>query len=410
LSGFCVKKTFLFSIFLFSGVLLYAEQSVEAVQSFEKIEILQRISWPPEQDALKYELVIEKKDETSSEGAFIPVADISTEETSVEISLEAGEYRYRVIVYDLLRRQRPVPEWSRLIVLEALRPEISAVEPPSVSLTDNLADLTLNLKGNNFTENAEVYFLYVDGGTDTDGKPVAVGNDDFRPAGDGKSARLNLKDLPLKKGLYDIVIKNPGGMYATWRNFKITDGAENTTMPRNQKPPVFEAIGAVGYALMIPVSGQFNEFVKNTAFPAGVMARLGGKTMEKSFGAFGLEAGTYWHYIIASNDAPVKSGYIFNILLDLLYQKKLFNQKAAFNARLGGGLAHFYGFKFKSVPFVKLTGNNTVVPMFGSSLSGSYFFYKKSFFDLGAEYVCIFPDDEPPLSYIRCVFCIGFEF
>jgi hypothetical protein len=404
------KKVFFFSVFLLTAGTLYTQQAERVIQFFEKNDILQRISWPPEDDVLKYQLVIEKKDETASTETFTQSVDITTEETSVELSLEAGEYRYRVIVYDLLRRRRPLPDWSRLKVLEALQPEISAVNPPSIDINDNIANITLNFKGHNFTYSAEVSFLYVGGGAERLGEVVSAGEDNYRPSPDGNNAALNLDGIPLTEGAYDIVIKNPGGLSAVWRNFIVTNGAD-PSLSKSPKYTLFEMITSVGYPILFPISGRFNELLGNSMFPAGVTARLGGKMREKRFGAFGLEAAAYWHYMTASKDTPLESGYFFTALLNLLYQKKIFKQKAAVNARLAGGFSYFYDIKFnENSSFNKLTGNDTIVPTLVFSLSCSWFFYKDTFADFAVEYVSVFPYDEIAVSYVRPLICIGFQF
>jgi hypothetical protein len=404
------KKVFFFSIFLFAAGTAYAQQSEQTIEFFEKSDILQRISWPPEEDVLKYQLVIEKKDETGPADSFTQVVDISTEETSVELSLAAGEYRYRVIVYDLLRRRRPVPEWSRLKVLEALQPEISAVNPQSIDVNDDTANITLNFEGNNLTENAEVFFLHVGGGTKTPGEAVLAGKDNYLPSGDGKSARLKLNGIPLTEGIYDIVIKNPGGLSAAWRNFMVTNGTENP-LPEARKHPLFEMLVSAGYAALFPVSGSLNELFDSSVFPAGLTVRLGGKTYEKRLGALGLESAVYWHYMSAAKDAPLESGYFFSIMLDLLYQKKIIQQKAALNARLGGGFSYFYGIKSnENLSSGRITGNDTIVPALVFSLSCSWFFHKYTFLDFAVEYTAVFPYGETVLSYVRPLVSIGLQF
>jgi hypothetical protein len=400
------KKIFFFSISLFTAGVAYSQQPEQVIQFFEKTDILQRISWPPEDDVLKYQLVIEKKNDPASTDAFTQVVDITTEETSIELSLEAGEYRYRVIVYDLLRRRRPVPDWSRLKVLEALQPEISAVNPIAIDINDDIASITLNFEGYNFTRDAEVSFLHIDGGMEISVGLILVDKNNYLPSPDGKNASIKLNGISLAEGIYDIIIKNPGGLSTAWRNFMVTNNAENTKSPKHT---LFEMVTSTGYAVLFPVSGRFNELLGNSIFPAGIAARLGGKIREKRFGAFGLEAAAYWHYMITSKNTPLESGYFFSILLGLLYQKKLFNQKAALNARFSGGFSCFYDIKFnENSSFNKLTGNDTIVPTLVFSVSCSWFFRKYTFVDFAVEYVSIFPIDE--ITDIRSLACIGFQF
>ncbi|MDR2257601.1 MAG: hypothetical protein LBE14_00475 [Treponema sp.] len=112
-------KAFLPLLFFFSAALAAQEQApyreqAPAAEESEDPRIFQRLSWIPEEYALRYELRIEA---LSTDGIYRPVLQESTEENYLVVSLPAGIYRYRVQSYDLLDKPVEDPPWIRLSIL-----------------------------------------------------------------------------------------------------------------------------------------------------------------------------------------------------------------------------------------------------------------------------------------------------
>jgi hypothetical protein len=377
------------------------------IHFFEKIEIIQRMDWPAADDVLNYELVIEKKNETPSGDGFTQILDMKTETNSAELSLPPGEYRYRIIVYDLLGRSGPVPGWARLTIFPALKPEILSVKPSSVSVQDALSGVTLHVLGNNLAENAEIIFSAVEGG-EGGMEQILLDRDSYRPDKDGKNARLILDGLALKEGAYNIVIKNPGGISSVWRNFTVTDSPRVET-PVPDKKSTFETTSAAGYAPLFPVSGDFNSLVDNIPFYVGAMLRLGISTKNKPYGIFGVETEAYWHRLSGDNGSFTVSGHLINIQLNLLYQKRIFREKAAVNVRLGGGFAYIVDMQLRNNTDVFLLNAEILMPMAAVSMSFTWFFIPPLFLELGAGYAHVFSSDASQSAYIRPFCCLGFK-
>jgi hypothetical protein len=389
-----------FSLLPVTGT-VYAEPDINF---FEKTEIVQRMDWPAADDVLKYGLVIEKRNEASSGNVYIRVLDIETETNSVELSLPPGEYRYRITVYDLLGRGRSAQSWAKLTIFQAFKPEISSVKPSSASLQDALSGITLSISGNNLVKNGEVFFSPADSGTEK----IKLDQDNYRPDEDGKGAKLILDGLPLKEGAYDIVIKNPGGISAVWRNFTVTvPRQEETRAPAKESP--FEMMSAAGYAPLFSVSGDFTALVGNIPFLGGAMLRLGINTKNKRYGIFGVETEAYWHHLSGGNGQFTMTGHLINAQLNLLYQKRLFRERAAVNVRLGGGFAYFVDMQLRSNANIFMLNTEILTPMASASLSATWFFLPPLFLEFGAAYMHVFSSDTFQPAYIRPVFCLGFR-
>lgn len=107
----CVfKKCLILCVMLFS-----------AWVSAEEAKFSQTLSWQTNAYALAYK--VEVQDVATKKSTFI-----TTETTSTELSLPAGEYRYRVTAYDFLGREAETSKWTTFTVLQAGMPEIRSVE------------------------------------------------------------------------------------------------------------------------------------------------------------------------------------------------------------------------------------------------------------------------------------------
>ncbi|MDR2435322.1 MAG: hypothetical protein LBD47_12265 [Treponema sp.] len=365
------------------------------IQYFEKSEIVQLINWEAGKDVLKYELHIEKRDDVPGANGFTEIFSLDTVETNVELSLTPGEYRYRVIVYDLLGRMRPVPEWARLTVIPAFQPEIVSVDPSVITVYGGSSGEALSVKGRNLVPDAEVFLTFAGSS-----EPLPFGKNSYIPSEDGEDAKLRLNDLPLKEGFYDIVIKNPGGIAGYWRNLRVISS------PKKIRP--VDISFAEAYNPLLPSYGILNEYMGQDVFPAGASLRLGINSKNKSYGVFGIESQVFWHYFYGEGTV-LMTGHLFNAQINLLYQKRILRQKAALNVRAGGGLAYYLNLQIKTYNDLLSVGSASLLPMVSGSLSFTWFFREPFFIEFGSEFIHIFSAEKPQSAYIRPLFCLGFQ-
>jgi hypothetical protein len=90
----------------------------------------QRLTWVGDENAMRYEVLIEKE----GEGEFNSLLREFTEETFIEVSLLSGRYRFQVIPYDFLNQPVPVTEWMYFEVISGsheivMVDDISSTEP-----------------------------------------------------------------------------------------------------------------------------------------------------------------------------------------------------------------------------------------------------------------------------------------
>jgi hypothetical protein len=87
---------------------------------------IQRLTWPEDEYARRYEVIIEKEEGGEYRGLFHEF----TTALFIQVSLLPGKYRCRVITHDFLNRPGPVPEWKYM--------EVLAVPAPGTNTTDDI--------------------------------------------------------------------------------------------------------------------------------------------------------------------------------------------------------------------------------------------------------------------------------
>jgi len=196
----------LFSFFL-AAVLFFGLSYIHAQSAGYYVEteggqprFIQRLAWSGGEYALRYEVIIENE----SGGTYRGFHREFTTELHIDISLQHGNYRFRVIPYDILNRPGNASEWKYIEVLPALKPEPFAAIPEFVEGGAAASGFILNITGYNFDPRAEIFIRRADGSR------IAAETLD---SGSG-SVTAFIKSDELTPGNYDVIVRNPGGLEA----------------------------------------------------------------------------------------------------------------------------------------------------------------------------------------------------
>ena len=103
------------------------------------------------------------------------------------------------------------------------------------------------------------------------------------------------------------------------------------------------------------------------------------------------------------------TGHFFNVQINLLYQRRILRQKAAFNVRAGGGLAYYFNLQIKTGNDLFSVESSSLLPMAAASLTFTWFFREPFFLELGCEFMHVFSVEKPQSAYIRPTLCLGFQ-
>jgi len=281
---------------------------------------VQRLAWSGDKYTLRYEVVIEKKEDKGYRQTLRKFTDTSF----IEVSLEPGKYRYRVIPYDFRNQPGDTSDWKEFEVHAAIRPELNSFSP-SVFYVDDNAVHELNVSAKNLNPNAELYLR----------RP---GGESIEPVGkyineDGSHARLLFNNKQLIPGDYEIVAINPGRMEASRDGFAI---AAAISAPK-EWPVSYLSVGG-----MYLDHGQIHEQsfgrygIQRMYFPFSMVMRFDITLYKGNYFNFLLEmAPSMYIFNAGFDDATVQNTLLFNV--NFLF-RWVFKQKAAFCFRPGLGI------------------------------------------------------------------------
>jgi hypothetical protein len=111
---------FLLALFFLPAPFLQAQNSGYFHDSISgETRFIQRLTWPEDEYARRYEVIIEREEEGEYRGLFQEF----TNALFIQVHLLPGKYRCRVITHDYLNRPGPVPQWKYIEVLAVIAPE-----------------------------------------------------------------------------------------------------------------------------------------------------------------------------------------------------------------------------------------------------------------------------------------------
>jgi hypothetical protein len=404
-------------LLLASGVFLYAQEPAGSPAAegdyFIEPRFVQRLSWDHDPLVFRYEVILEEE----RDGEYKEQLRESTQENSLELSLRPGRYRYAVQVYNLYRKLEYTMDWEYFTVLSALKPEILSFFP-EVFILDTESPRQITLTGRNIDPQALIMLrrrgvpLEETGGI----RPRSI-------ALEGNTALLTFDTETLAPGIYDVYIRNPGGLEGSLGIFTVRlheseEGEIAAGVPGEPDKPVektsrrFDIIASAGYAPFIPLYGDlFSDGVfENPFVPLGFAARAGLLPLKRNWGYVGAELNVSWHRLEEEKDDYTVAAHDIGAHLNLLYQLWLPNRIMALNFRLGTGInliADFY-FDYGDGRDDPLT---SVYLSLDTGISFQWRIKGTLFAEAGIDFIHIFsPDDEYHPGYLRPTLSIGGQF
>ncbi|MDR2602545.1 MAG: hypothetical protein LBC53_08880 [Spirochaetaceae bacterium] len=368
------------------------------------------MEWKEQMDVLNYELRIERLVQGRWRQEFLELTD----KPAMKISLEPGEYRYRIDVIDLLGRRRPPADWARLTVLRALQPEVTSFSPTFFDVNET-QDYTLVFNGKSIEQNASVFLISPDGKT--------IYPDEVSVAPGKNSGKAVFKNDSVVSGYWTLKVVNPGGLEAELSTLAIgspsTAGTEAGVKTSDMKFMFSE-----GYSFLKPFMGNFVGFFDEDFYPAGASIRFAyfpfkkknklGEVYERKGLAFEIEP--IWAWMESSgvyDNANYRvSAHLFAVALNVLYHKKIFNKFMAFNIRAGGGMTFMYDLRVqqedeKNQWIISREDISGLVPYANFNASLNFIINSVYFIEIGADWRVLLSTDTPPPTYIALLFSFG---
>jgi hypothetical protein len=375
----------LFFIFFFLwGALLFGQEGDYRIEGDGRF--VQTLRWSEEENALYYGVEVEKREGE----AWVKAAEGETEAAFFELALGPGIYRYRVRVYDFLRRPAGTSEWAGFEVYLARAPEIARFGPEAFYLDEDVS-WTLDLEGRNLDREAEIYL-----------ESREAGGGVIRPQGvrleeSENGARLVFGYDQLEVGEYAIRVVNPGGLGTSLGTFRIAF-----------RKPVDINVSA-GYRPLVPLYGETNELFGTNFFPLGVYGRLSVVPFKRRWGYMGFELEPAWSYLSARGEGYKVEAQMTGAAAYGLYQYWFENRIMALSVRIGGGLYSVLDYHF-TYDRGKSDSMTVLLPAVAGGLSFQWFIAKPFFMEAGADFTHMFAVENPEPGYLRPFVGGGWQF
>jgi hypothetical protein len=367
-------------------VSLAAQKNYRLEDSGGEQHFIQRLSWQDDGTAFRYEITVEAGEAED----WQEILREFTETDYLEVSLPAGQYRYRIRAYDFFDEPSDYSPWFPLEIQRALRPEIlGLVSGDAVKKNDRNSPLyALSLDGENLLPTSVLSL------TDKKGKtiPLELQTDDNG---------LVLLKSPLPPGDYRLTVENPGGFTSTV-SFTITRPASDANR-----------YASLGYSPLLPLYGSLNEMLDALVYPAGAYARFEYAPFTLASFSFGFGAAPSWNYIVTKYTQSQKeydvSAQLLGARAYLLGQKRFLDNTLVLNLRLGGGAYLMMDLR-KETAGESYDPTSALFPTVGGELSLLWVFREPFFAEAGAAYLHFFSVDDPSPGFVQPFFGLGLRF
>jgi len=347
-----IKRLMLTALFLY-GLFSVQAQTASYFLDPDSAEprFIQRLSWSGGMYARHCEVIIEKEEG----GGYVNYFRQFTTNNYFDISLPHGNYRFRVIPYDILDKPSTGTQWAQFTVFSAIKPEIYKPEDELDYYNDRQGS-KFEFTGKNIEPEAEVYFVN-SGGKRIDPVEIIISDD-------GNSVRVAFDKGQLVDGEYDVFIVNPGGLETSLGDIEY----------RTYKEKFGELHYTAGISFM-PAFHLYGEELNSDGSLYYLSARVGINACIVSNKYFGVEfsLSKFWNNDNYINSA--ENGYIFGY--NFIFINWLPERVGAVNFKIGVGF-----------DMQLMTVNNSTV--------GVFFLYnvlKYLNIEAGVDYIHTFSDN-----------------
>ena len=351
----------------------------------KKAVFYQTLSWENVEGILHFEFELEKKEKN---GKWVIIDKKKLKKNSLEVSLPAGKYRYRIKVINLLGQVDAVSADRYFDILVAYQPETSSVSPAAIYFDEEYSDV-VSLSGKNFREET-TFALKKEGGDPIFGKMLEI-------SPDGTKAKISFNMLRINPGQYEFVVTDPSGL----------KDSKQKMIFKFQKP--IDIFLSGGYAFNGFAGNKlFKEyFGKNFAALSGIL-RFSFVPIKRSYGNFGFNfTGSGMYLRKKDSDYTLSAGLLLTGI-QAVYMKPIIRHRLNFDAHLGFGTAFvvntqfvFPEFKSPKSWYWGLTMN------LGTALQ--VYVYKKLYIEVNLDHIIPFRTGFPKYI-VQPSLSVGWEF
>ena len=369
------------------------EPSFRLSETENNLLFYQRLTWEEAQYAVSYHVILERKRDNMD--TYMEVLRRNVNVPYLDISVPFGEYRYRVLSFNILGLLDSQSDWEYFIVLQALQPSITDFTPNAFYF-DRLTPRIIILTGENLLPDADIY-LVSRTAVDESGEPFILKPWEIHRNELGETARLIFAEEDLLAGDYGIVVKNPGGLDTRAGVFRIALA----------KPYDINVAG--GYTPLITLFGQKDYFLDHVFIPLGFSIRGSFIPLKWSFGNLGAEVTGLWSYVTSELNGFKTSAHLFLFNADALFQYWIIRSRLSVNARAGLGFAGILNYRFEFDTGRSWDPISTAAFSYNLGASIQWLFYKQIFIEGGVDFFHM-THSELPMGFLRIGIFGGYQF
>lgn len=345
----------------------------------------QKFSWDKSDDVLKYVFVMEQKGKNDE---YKQIIKEETKVNSIETSLQAGQYRYKIFVYNFLGLIEIETDWIHIDIIKAYQPKITGVSPGLIYIEEEQNGI-FNVDGGDLTENT--LFSLSTSHKNADGKYVA---EIVEVNKNNRHVKIHFNPDELDTGNYSLIATNPGGLRVFYDSVVI----------KWKKPIDFDV--SLGYSpLYVVYDDTFEDFFGSSFVPVAANLRMSFIPLKRKTYSFGIGLSNYAGYINNKTDAYEVSSYLALTNLQFIYQHYLYKRKIMLDIHAGPGLTFLVDSKFNYPMNITSKPFNSFYINVNAGLTLQTYFTKRFYAELNVDYQHTFLSDmmfgsiQPSLSF-----------
>lgn len=356
---------------------------------------MQRLTWEEARYAVRYQVILERKRETTGVFAEVLRRNLDAAETYIDISVPAGDYRFKVYSFNILGLLDSQSDWEHFTVLQALNPAILGFAPAAFYF-DRLTPRVIVLTGENILPESEIY-LESKTQANESGTPLIIKPRDILRNELGENARLFFEEEDLVAGKYEIIVINPGGLDTRSGIFTIAVA----------KP--FDINVSLAYSPYFTLFGQRDFFLDRAFIPLGFSLRSSFIPLKMNIGNLGPEVSISYARLRSEKDGFKTSAHMIAVNFDAMFQYWITRKILSVNGRAGLGFAGIFNYVFTFSTGQTWDPINTAAFSFNLGASVQWMFRKQFFVEGGLDYIHV-AHREIPMGLLRLGFFGGYQF
>ena len=373
------------------------EPSFRLSETESSVLFLQRLKWEEAQYAVSYHVILERKRENLD--AYAEVLRRNVSDPFMDVSVPAGEYRFRVMSFNILGLLDSQSDWEYFVVMQAFKPTIVSFSP-SAFYFDRLTPRIITLEGEYLLLESEIFLVHKTM-LDESGEPWILTPIEIYRNELGESARLVFDEEDLMMGKYEIVVVNPGGLEARIGDFNIAVA----------KP--WDINVSVGYSPSLTLFGQKDKFLDQVFVPLSFSARGSFIPFKWDVGNLGFEINTGW-FLLTSEWADKNlraSAHMVFLNVGPLFEYWIVRKKFSANFRAGLGVTGLFGFHYEYIDTGMQSAEtyNSMAFSYSFGVSLKWMMYKQIFVEGGVDFYH-FTHPDVPIGLVRFGAFGGYQF